>query len=230
MSDFYLMYADDSGDQEIGSFYSALLVPVPLWNVYLGQWLKFRRWLYTQHQVPARFELHAYQWIAVKGPYPVESDPDAVINTSVGLRRATAFKALQTIGSMRDLAVVTGVPTPGLTTAEAYRALLTAVDTELGRRDAWALAVTDGDPSNPSPELHRAHRDLDLKTRRIVEDGWPQPAHMSQLVQMADLVAHCAFQHRRRADGRSFMWDWYPDQIHALEWSCVCLEAPPVLK
>ena len=46
----YILYADDSGD-ETESLYTAVLVPLELWALYLDKWLKFRRWLYTKHKV-----------------------------------------------------------------------------------------------------------------------------------------------------------------------------------
>ena len=216
----YLLYADDSGDEH-DSFYTAVLIPIPLWPVYLARWLRFRQWLYQQHAVPARYELHAYQWIPAKGPRPVPDTPQALINTSTGLRRDITVKALKTIAGMQDLGVLT-CRHPGAVKADAYRAMITAVDTALAVRGDWAIVVTDGDPSNPDPHIHRAHRDLDIRTRRIVEDGWIQPAHASQLIQIADLAVHCAFQAHRHTPNRDFMWDWYATYLHAHEWDCAC--------
>lgn len=224
-SNAYLMYIDDSGDEQ-SQFYSALLIPLPLWARYLDTWLKFRRWLYAKHGVPARFELHAYTWLHVKEtgaadrPMPVPDDPDAAINRSKDLRREIAGKALKAIRSMNTLGLLT-CETEGTDPAVAYRAVIEAVDRQLVERDGWAIAAIDGDPANPPPYLHRAHRDLDIRTRRIVEDGWAQPAHGSQLIQMADLVAHCAFQAHRRKPSRHFMWNWYAG-LHDLEWVCAC--------
>lgn len=214
--DGYVLYADDSGDQD-DSFYSALLFPIPLWPTYLGRWLSFRRWMYQKHGVPSRYELHAYEWIPVKGQPPVPGDPTALINRSTGLRRETAVKAVKTIGAMAELAVVT-CRTPGAVKTDAYRGMIAAVDVELQQRDSWAIVVTDGDPTNPDPHVQRAHRDLDIRSRRIVEDGWIQPAHGSQLIQMADLVVHCAFQAHRKIASREFMWPWYSQHVHHLEW------------
>lgn len=215
-----MLYADDSGDHA-DSFYSSLLIPIPLWSAYLGRWLRFRRWLYQKHAVPARYELHAYEWIPARGQPPVPEVPEAPINRSTGLRREIAVKALQTISTMSDLVVVT-CRTPGAAKADAYRAMIASVDAELQQRDSWAIVVTDGDPSNPDPHVQRTHRDLDIRSRRIVEDGWSQPAHGSQLIQMADLVVNCAFQAHRRVASRELMWSWYTEHIHQLEWTCAC--------
>ncbi|MBN9618339.1 MAG: hypothetical protein J0H43_01165, partial [Actinobacteria bacterium] len=171
----YLMYVDESGDEN-STFHSALLIPLPLWTTYLGQWLKFRRWLYTQHGVPARFELHAYTWLNVKEsgapdrPLPAPDNPTAAINTSKSLRREITVKALKAIRSMNSMGILT-CESASTDPATAYRAVVESVDKHLVDRDGWAITALDGDPGNPPPHLHRAHRDLDIGTRRIVEDG-----------------------------------------------------------
>lgn len=122
---------------------------------------------------------------------------------------------------MSQLAVVT-CRHAGPDKAAAYRTLIEIVDAELAYRGDHAVVITDGDPSNPDPHVRQAYRDLDIRTRRIIEDGWTQPAHASQLIQMVDLVAHCAFQAHRRRHGRQFMWDWYATHLHPLAWNCAC--------
>ncbi len=218
--DTYLLYTDDSGEGSV-SFYSALLMPIAGWTVALDQWLKYRRWLHKAHGVPASFELHAYEWIPGKGPDPVPSKPQAPINRVKGLRQEVAKKGLQTIKAMHDVGVVTCRHPSGVR-ADAYERLLELVDSELRRRDAWAVVVVDGDPKNPDPHVRDAHRGLKLKDRRIVEDGWVQNAEVSQFIQMADLVVHSAFQADRRLPARMFMWDWYAAYVHDREWICSC--------
>jgi hypothetical protein len=49
--------------------------------------------------------------------------------------------------------------------------------------------------------LHRCHRSLEIRSRRIVEDAGMRRSHESQLLQMADWCAHAAFQSvQERAD------------------------------
>ncbi len=43
-----------------------LALPLDLWTEYLGRWLSFRHWLYSKHDIPASFELHAQAWLAVE--------------------------------------------------------------------------------------------------------------------------------------------------------------------
>ncbi|MDQ2838710.1 MAG: hypothetical protein M3Y89_15050 [Actinomycetota bacterium] len=135
---------------------------------------------------------------------PVPEDPTAAVNISKPLRREIALKALAAIRSMNALGIVT-CQTKGTDPAHAYARLIAAVDAELEQREAWAIVAIDADPGNRPPYLHRAHRDLNIHSRRIIEDGIAMPAHSSQLIQMADLIAHCAYQSHRRKPARQFM-------------------------
>jgi hypothetical protein len=74
-------------------------------------------------------------------------------------------------------------------------------------RGERGIIVVDGkDDSSYRP----AHRALALRTRHIIEDPLMQSSRHSQLIQMADLVAHAAFQHQVGNPEKRFMWDWYP--------------------
>lgn len=65
------------------------------------------------------------------------------------------------------------------------------------RRIPWGIVIVDGKPTDPDPGVKLAHRELAVKSRRIIEDGWVQDSS-SQLIQLADLVVHCAFQASER--------------------------------
>lgn len=223
MPETYLIYCDDSGDAE-ASYYSAVLVPVSGWSRVLGDWLTFRKWLYSKYGVPARFE-HANQWINAKGA-PVVEPPEAPINTSAPLRREITEKALKTVRTMGPLRIV-GCRHPGPVKAEAYQALVQAVEAVLAEDGDWGLMVVDGAPENPDPHVRQAHRDLEIHSRRILEDGWVQNAHDSQFIQMADLVAHCLYQAHAAQPAREFMWDWYSSYLHERERVCLCPPARP---
>ncbi|MFI9297573.1 hypothetical protein [Streptomyces gardneri] len=218
----YLIYTDDSGD-EISSLYTAVLVPMERWSKVLRQWLKFRKWLYGKHQVPADFELHTYQWLQAKG-MPVPADESNLVNTSEGLRREIAEKALKQISVLKDHRVrILTCETPGAVKSDAYAALIAALDVELEKEDAWGIIVVDGGKDGvPDPHVKAAHRALKLDTRRVIEDGWLQPAEASQLVQMADLAVHCAYQAVRKKQSRKVMWNWYSQYLHDMELVCTC--------
>lgn len=205
------------------SFYSGLMVPLHNWSPVLKQWLMFRRWMYRKYNVPADYEWHSYQWLRGAG-MPDPDDSDNLINSSVGLRREIARKAMLQISSLRQFGVgIVTCETPGAVKAEAYAAMVCEVDRLLLKRDAHGIMIVDGGvDSIPDPHVRAAHRNLELTTRRVAEDGWLQPARGSQPVQMADLVAHSAYQATRKKKSHEFMWDWYGTHLHELEWECRC--------
>ncbi|MGW4804611.1 DUF3800 domain-containing protein [Kitasatospora sp. NPDC004272] len=219
----YLIYTDDSGDEK-SSFFTALLIPMEKWPVTLRQWLKFRKWMYARHQVPTDYEWHTYEWLKGTGR-PDSNNPDNLINTSVHLRREVcekALKAIKAIGAQQGVGLLT-CEMCGPVKADAYAATVRALDSVLEERNAHGVIIVDGgDHGVPDPNVRAAHRDLKLHSRRVIEDGWLQPAHASQLVQMADLVAHVAYQSTRRKPSRKFMWDWYREYLHAMELECRC--------
>jgi hypothetical protein len=217
-----MIYTDDSGDKE-SSFYTALMVPMPNWSPVLRQWLNFRKWMYKKHKVPADYEWHSYEWLQGKG-VPDPENPDNPINDSKNLRREVAEKAMLQIGALQRLGVgIVTCETPGAIKADAYMAMVHEVDRLLLKQDAYGVVVVDGGVDGiPDPHVRAAHRSLDLRTRRVTEDGWLQPARASQPMQMADLAAHSAYHAARRKQSREFMWDWYGTHLHDMEWECQC--------
>lgn len=218
----YMIYTDDSGDNE-SSLYTGLLIPVETWSRVKEEWLKFRAWLFDKYRVPADFEWHTYQWLGVRGE-PVTDDPEALINTSKNLRKELAEKAMKQVRRFNDFGTrVVTCETEGPNKAEAYAAMVNEVDNLLSKQDAYGQIIVDGGADGrPDRQVRAAHRNLNLSTTRIVEDGWLQPARDNQLVQVADLVAHCAYQAARKKPGRKFMWDWYGTYVHEMEWECRC--------
>jgi len=85
----------------------------------------------------------------------VPDEPTALINTSVGLRREVATKALKVIGGMEGVGVIT-CHQPGAIKSDAYRTLVATVNAELSQRGDWALMIGDGAPHNPDPHVQRA--------------------------------------------------------------------------
>ena len=84
-----------------------------------------------------------------------------------------------------------------------YQALLEAFQTTMEETDEDVLVMVDG--GSPDPRLRSEHRVLKLKHRRIIEDPWPERSQHSQLLQIADLVLHAAYQHIARQPSREFM-------------------------
>lgn len=95
----YLVYVDDSGSEDVGWLWTGLAIPFELWTEYLRRWLGFRRWLYAQHGIPARFELHAQAWLAVEPEKHTREEQLALITREDGgaevLARGRSSQLLQ---------------------------------------------------------------------------------------------------------------------------------------
>ncbi len=200
-----LFYVDDSGDERLTTF-TAVSVPVQSWTIGLDSWLGWRRHLHTTHDVEVRTRLHAADWVAGRGR--PSRDTAAAINVRKPIRWQEYVRALGTISAMPEVKVVT-VAAVGDQRKPAYRVLMYWIEELLRAGEDWGLVVIDGD----NPELRTMHRELDIATRRIVEDPWKRDARESQWPQIADFVAHAAFQSIVRRKSRAFMWEWYEQQL-----------------
>lgn len=187
-------------------------VRAALWNETLRSWLEWRRAIFQEHGMPAGFELHAQKFVTGRGnPAPqTDTGPQPRINVDKPLRRALYIDALRVVSKL-PLRILT-VHQLGTDKMSAYRELLARIESFLAAEDGIGVVVVDG-----LDEGHRAeHRELTLATRRILEDPWMQPAHTSQFIQIADLVAHAAFQAAVTNPDRAFMWSWYPSILAPL--------------
>ena len=200
-----LFYVDDSGNEAIKSF-SAVSVPAREWTAALDSWLRWRRHLRAAHGIDVRFRLHAADWLAGRGR--PSSDPAAVINRSKAVRWQEYVSALDAIAAMPDVEVMTAFKR-GDHRKPSYRAFMTWIDEHLRETDDHGLVVLDGENGN----LRTMHRELDIATRRIVEDPWMRDARESQWPQIADFVAHAAFQAIVRSPRRAFSWEWYERRL-----------------
>ncbi len=205
----YVVYVDDSGSEKVGWLWSGLALPLDLWTEYLGRWLSFRRWLYNQHAIPASFELHAQAWLAVEPVKQTAGDQLALaVQAPGGLpeilsrgkdERRSRFevfeKGLKTIGTFTEARLFTTF-TPS-STGEAkfalYDDLLCFVEDFLAAERGHATFLVDGGHDSGG-HLRAAHRALLIKSRRVIEDAGLRRSSDSQLLQMADVCAHAAFQ------------------------------------
>jgi hypothetical protein len=203
-----LFYVDDSGNETVTTF-SAVSVPVQAWTAALDSWLGWRRHLHAAHGIDVRSRLHAADWLAGRGR--PSSDPAAAINRSKPIRWQEFVSALDAVAVMPGMEVMTTFVLGGHR-KPAYRALMGWIDRRLREADDYGLIVVDGE----SGELRTMHRELDIATRRIVEDPWMRDARESQWPQVADFVAHTAFQAIVRTPSRAFMWEWYEQRLGAV--------------
>jgi len=203
-----LFYVDDSGNETVTTF-SAVSVPAQAWTAALDSWLGWRRHLHSAHGIDVRSRLHAADWLAGRGR--PSSDPTAAINRSKPVRWQEFVSALDAVAVMPGVEVMTTFVLGGHR-KPAYRALTSWIDQRLREADDYGLIVVDGE----SGELRTMHRELDIATRRIVEDPWMRDARESQWPQVADFVAHTAFQAIVRTPSRVFMWEWYEQRLGAI--------------
>lgn len=204
----YIAYVDDSGNEELGLLWTALVIPSELWTEYLRRWLGFRTNLYAKTGVPASYELHAQVWLS---PDPLQ-DADPVLDSLRGLdgelpeillsgparrreRSRWYEKALLTIGTFTEARLLT-VFTPehsGPAKIALYDDLLCFIEEFLAPERAHATLIVDG-AMDSGGHLRAAHRALLIRRRRILEDAALRRSTDSQLLQMADFCAYAAFQ------------------------------------
>jgi hypothetical protein len=185
-----------------------------MWSEYLRRWLNFRRWLYREHQVPASFELHSQEWLSVAPGEHLSDDQAAQVMSGGELvpvlqrgraQRRERFqifeKAIRTIGGFTEAAVFTvfSEDPSGASKLALYDDLLCFVEEFLVAERAHATLIVDG-AHDSGGHLRAAHRALRIKERRIVEDAAQRRSSESQLLQMADLCVHAAFQSLQNPD------------------------------
>lgn len=204
-----LIYVDDSGaNAGRWAVYGWVEMNIADWRPALRTWLDWRQHLYATVGLPASYELHATKFANGRGRPTGTSWDHRKIN-----RSATMVEALSTLATLPGIRVGalcrrTGHHTYAADTADLYTHLITMLDRRLAGNDEYGLVIMDGDSTDPA--YRSAHRGLKLATRRIVEDPAFQGAHVSQLLQLADLVAYTAYMHVLRNPAKQLMWDWYP--------------------
>lgn len=212
-----LFYSDDSGTVDTGFIvYSWIELPVHQWKSGLRSWLDLRNRLYREYQIPADKELHTTKF--VNGRENISTNKS--VNGSKAKRRQVMQLALETIGSTEGITVGTIYRQ---TTAqgsayhrergELYGRLIDHLDARLASAGELGMMFMDGNGSDPS--YQKAHRELKLADRSIIEDPMFQGSHNSQWVQMADIVAWTTYQHLLRHPGKEFTWSWYDDHLKA---------------
>ncbi|MEV3852476.1 MULTISPECIES: DUF3800 domain-containing protein [Streptomyces griseus group] len=210
-----LFYLDDSGTVDTGFIvYGWLEIDIIHWAPALRCWLDFRKKLYSDVRIPADFEIHSTHFI--NGRDKPSLDP--AWNRSKASRGRAAQEALGAAAAMPGTrfgaayrrTTKTG-PAYGAERTAVYEATLRHLDQQLTHDDDHGIIVMDGDGSDPS--YQREHRKLKLATRRIVEDPWFSGSDTNQPVQVADLLAYTAYQTVLKHPGKTFMWQWWDQQL-----------------
>jgi len=188
----FLVYVDDSGNEDVGLLFTAVVVAADAWAGVLRYWKQTRREFADDPELrlPTSFELHSLPFL---GRRPLKEyrkrveRRSAVIDTS--LPEDPHLAGVVTARAQVELA--------DLALQTAMRAAATA-----GRSVREIAVVVDGTPSARTLYYRTAHRALDLGQRRIVEDEVIRDSRESHFIQMADICAHCAHALLKGRPGR----------------------------
>ena len=215
-----LFYVDDSGSSQTGFVtYSWVAVAAQDWSACLRQLIDWRRRLYAADAIPVEFELHATKFLNGRSE---PSQHRAWYEDKKGNARRVAEDQLAELAALATSGTITmgtvyrqvvGTKHWARHRAEVYQALLEGVDRQLQADDELGFVIMDGDGTDPA--YRRAHRQLRLSSRAIIEDPGFQPAHESQFVQVADLVAYVSYQHLLGSPDRTWAHPWFPAYLEA---------------
>jgi hypothetical protein len=203
----FVVYVDDSGNQDTGILWTALAIPLEMWSEYLNRWRGFRSNLANRHQIPNAFELHGHAWLSQRPTKELdEEQADLALGTAGQvlpiLEREKAArklrfqffeKGMKTIGTFSEARVLTTYKPGRKGKIGLYADLLCFLEEFLERERAYAVVMVDGGHDSGG-NLHKCHRALKIQTRRVVEDAGLRRSHESHLLQMVDWCAYSAFQ------------------------------------
>lgn len=212
----HLIYVDDSGHQQSGLVvYGWVRFAPSHWPLILRRWLELRKRLYREFRIHIETELHSTDYIHGR-KHVTEKPPQRHVHDGVtywkNLGREVATILLEEISSLEGLTAGAVyrryAPNPAAAQkVDVYRALIMQWEAELTDAAQYGMVFVDGDGTDSSYQT--AHRGLELDHRRILEDPIMTQSSMSQLVQIADLVAWCAFVTVERHPSQEFAWGWY---------------------
>lgn len=215
-----LIYIDDSGHPQTGDVtYGWVAFEPTAWSDVLGRWLDCRKLLWREFRIPVTDELHTTDYVNGRGMISKRA-PDKYVHLGQtywkDLGQDVARVCLSTLSSIQGLHVgamgAHGEPKELAATKKTlYAHLLDRLEMDLNRHDGLAMVFIDGDGHDTS--YRDVHRQLPRSSRRIVEDPIPQDSKVSQLVQMADLVAWSANVHLNRHPKNAFAHNWYSDYL-----------------
>lgn len=215
---FRLFYVDDSGAPDTGFItYSWIEVTPGCWSPGLRRWLDLRKQLYTDFGVGADRELHA---VEIHGGRTRGLSSDPAVDRSKARRRDLLEVALKEISANPYLAHGTVYRRTNATGSDyakqreaVYDELLTHLDHRLAAAGEYGQIQMDGNGTDPT--YLRVHRRQKLADRRIIEDPMFQASHVSQWVQVADIVAWTTYQHLLQHPGKARAAAWYEAHLRA---------------
>lgn len=217
-----LVYIDDSGDPRTGlAVYGWIEFAPDRWHDVLGGWLEHRKQLWRKYGIPVSKELHMTEYVQGRGRLTERHLPEFTGDGGATLHkkdlgRAIAREGLEVMASLEGMRVGAVYRTAARASGAAAKAALDAAllerfERELHDSDSLALVFMDGDGTDKT--YRDAHRRLPRASRRIIEDPVYTDSKTSQLVQMADHVAWCAFTAIAQAPGHEFAHRWYEQHL-----------------
>ena len=87
------------------------------------------------------------------------------------------------------------------------------IDRKLFLAGVQGIMIIDGAADGSCADYFRLFRMLNLSGRQLDVAPFFQSSDQSQWIQIADLVAHTAYQAVVRRPGKEFCWTWYQDHI-----------------
>ena len=178
------------------------------------------RAIHSEFGVPKHRELHANELYKGRGRFCETAEQNAAFGAS---NRAAVGRIMISHRSKRSAFTVLTIGTSESSPAIAYARLIAFLEDWAEDRETPLMVFYDGHegftPSDVPPEgraeiwerairaaapYRRAHRSLDLRARRIIEDVVMQDSRYSQFIQAADLLAYGAFQ--KHAQSHPEIW------------------------
>ncbi|MFJ3036016.1 DUF3800 domain-containing protein [Curtobacterium pusillum] len=215
-----LMYIDDSGHQGSGLVVFGWVCMTPAsWQPILRRWLDVRKALHRYLGIDVDRELHATDFVNGRGRI-ASRIPERYLHDGVpywrDLGQDVALRLLRELSSFEGLSIGSAFRRlePHPTQAEKvrfYRDLVREWETELDRSREFAMLFMDGNGLDHS--YRTAHRQLRLDSRRIIEDPLMIDSTSSHFVQMADLIAWCAYVAVEQPNRHEFAWPWYEEYL-----------------
>lgn len=208
-----LIYVDDSGAESSGIVaYSWVSISADQWRDGLQEVLDWRAWMRDSYGIPKNYELHMTKFANGRGnPSTFEDGWNrSKANRSLVLDETFArFGKWSWLGSGTIFARTNARRQDYRDERErVYRELVVTLERELSSAEEWGLIYMDGDGTDQI--YRRAHRDLKVESRRILEDPSFQHSHLSQWIQIADIVAYAAYQNVLALPEKRFAWKWWP--------------------
>lgn len=185
----YLIYIDDSGDEELCIF-SALTIRADKWNYNLEVVKQFRHDLQISDGIYIYTEFHAWEFVSGRGKIA-----DNIITKG---RRCQIFKqALQMVAMLPETRLFSTV-FPAKMSELAYETLLRSINHTLRECDSQAILICDEGKDAIYTKLVRRLQTLEHeKIDHIIEDPFFKQSDQSYFIQLSDFCAYALLRQER---------------------------------